>query len=333
MRAMFTPLFGRPADPRPSPRLLRAVRRFRRIAPLLLCCGLPFFFVGGPGFYSARSFVHGWDLGHILYFGLLTLWLSGLKPFHRHSMSPIRRSALLFLLLGATAALIEALQFTTHGRVPSLRDLLYSLLGVTLVLVFQDFSQRRAVLIVSRGLVLLLLAAALLPLGRALRDELRAWRQFPVLAEFEDQGELSRWYHVNQLRLEDRIVRSGKHAARVQLSTAKISGVILLHLPHDWRGYRRLCFSVYNPLSLPLEINFRLDDQQHRRRHGSFHDRYNTRFSLRPGWNDLVVSLDEAARAPRGRRMDMAHIAGFALFVVEHPTAIALYLDRVRLEK
>jgi len=47
--------------------------------PLLI--GLPFFFYGGPGYHSARSFQAAWNLGHILYFALVTGWIScGFQP-------------------------------------------------------------------------------------------------------------------------------------------------------------------------------------------------------------------------------------------------------------
>jgi hypothetical protein len=30
------------------------------------------FFIGGPGYHSARSYQHFWDLGHIFFFAILT---------------------------------------------------------------------------------------------------------------------------------------------------------------------------------------------------------------------------------------------------------------------
>jgi len=40
-----------------------------------------FFFYGGPGYHSARSFQAAWNLGHILYFALVTGWIScGFQP-------------------------------------------------------------------------------------------------------------------------------------------------------------------------------------------------------------------------------------------------------------
>lgn len=307
----------------------------RRSIPVLLVIGLPFFFVGGPGFYSARSSVHLWDLGHILYFGLFTLWLTGLASDWQTALSRGRRLALLVLLPFVAGLIIECLQFAVNGRRPGMDDLFRNTLGILLVLVFQCWplqeSRQRLCLGVLRAASLVLLCCALWPLFRSVRDEDRAWREFPVLADFESKGELSRWYHANQLRQEKSIVRHGSCSARVQLSTARISGVTLLHFPHDWHGYRWLRFSVYNPLNGPLELNCRLDDSRHRRTHGPYSDRFNTQLVLRPGWNDLAIDLEEAEKAPKGRRMDMSHIAGFSLFVVQQKAPLALFLDHVRL--
>ena len=314
-----------------------AVRRIIACWPILLLIGLPFFFVGGPGFHSARSFAHLWNLGHILYFALFTLWLLRLAPLRPTQLTAGYRLAILFftpLLIGAA---IEYLQYLSNGRSPSLGDVLRNQLGVCLALLFQNWSQyrgslQRLLLLLLRGLALVLVCVALFPLLTALWDEHQARRQFPLLAGFESSYELSRWLYSRQLQQESQIVRHGHKAARVQLSTAKYSGIALFHFPKDWRGYRQLHFSVYNPLQVPLELNCRIHDTTHKRRYGPYEDRFNTQFSLRPGWNDLSVSLQQVAAAPKGRAMDMANIAGFGLFVVEQKEAIAIFLDHVYLE-
>ena len=102
----------------------------RRSIPVLLVNGLPFFFMGGPGFYSARSWVHLWDLGHILYFGLFTLWLTGLAPDWQTALSRGRRLALLVLLPFVAGLIIECLQFAVNGRRPGMDDLFRNTLGI-----------------------------------------------------------------------------------------------------------------------------------------------------------------------------------------------------------
>ncbi len=319
-------------------KLLRLiVRIILRYWPLLLLIGLPFFFFGGPGFYSARSMVHLWDQGHILFFALFTLWLQRLTPLRQTEKTPAKYFAILFFLPLLTGFAIECLQFFVNGRSPSIADMLRNQLGVVIALALQTRPQYRAkahrlLLFLFRGLVFSLFVAALTPLITALWDEHQARRQFPLLADFESPSELSRWFYWKQLRLEHQIVRHGRASARLQLSTAKYSGIALLHFPRNWQGYHWLRFSLYNPLETPFVINCRLDDTAHRQRHGPYEDRFNTQFSLKPGWNDLSVSLQQVAAAPKGRFMNMGNIKGFGLFVIEQKEAIALYLDHVYLE-
>ncbi len=313
------------------------IRSISSYWPLLLLIGLPFFFFGGPGFYSARSIVHLWDLGHILFFALFTLWLQRLLRLWQTKIALSKDLAILFFLPFLVGFVIECLQFMVSGRSPSIADMLRNQLGVMIALVFQHWPQCRArsqrfALVLLRGLALMLFIVALLPLLTAVWDEQQARRQFPLLADFESPYELSRWFYWKQLRLENQIVRHGRSSARVQLSTAKYSGIALFNFPRDWRGYHWLHFSVYNPLATKLEINCRLDDTTHRQRHGPYEDRFNTQFLLKPGWNDLSVSLQQAAAAPKGRAMNMSSIKGFGLFVVQQKEAIAIYLDHVYLE-
>lgn len=319
-----------------KPRALKPLHRLTACWPALLLLGLPFFFVGGPGFHSPRSFARAWDFGHVLYFGLFTLWL-GKSRFARR-FRPVPRLLLLLALPFLTGYLIEWLQFLANGRSPTFDDMIRNLLGAAFALCFLlrpgfQAGFRKTLFTLARGLVLLCFLAALHPTIAALWDEFQARRQFPVLAGFESRYELSRWYHPGQLKLERQVVRHGAGAALVRLSTAKYSGVTLHHFPHDWRGYRFLRFSAYNPLAEPLELHCRLDDESHRRAPGRpYADRFNARFDLQPGWNDLEISLEEAEAAPKGRRMDMANIVGFGLFVVEQKEPIAIRLDDVRLE-
>lgn len=314
---------------------MNPIRRLIATLPILLVICLPFFFVGGPGFHSPRSFARVWDLGHIPYFCLFTLWLGALPSVRR--LRPALRLSVLIALPFLTGYLFEWLQFLVNRRGPDAGDMFRNLLGSMLALCFLESrrfhgERRRTAIIAARGLALLILAVALYPTATALWDEFRARRQFPLLAGFESRFELSRWYYAGQLRPDKHIVRHGKRSARVQLSTAKYSGVTLHHFPHDWRGYKTLRFSAHNPLPGPLELNCRLDDALHRSRRGPYADRFNARFTLRPGWNDLAVSLEEAAVAPKDRSLDMSRIIGFGLFVVEQKQAIAIHLDNVHLE-
>jgi hypothetical protein len=90
---------------------------------------------------------------------------------------------------------------------------------------------------------------------------------------------------------------------------------------------------VYNPQAAPLELNCRIHDALHKEHGNGFHDRFNQQFDLQPGWNDLAVFLEKVEQSPRGRRMDMEHVEGFGLFVMQQQAPLEIVLDHVTLSK
>ncbi len=302
------------------------------VGGILLAC-TPLFFWGGPGYYSSRSFQAAWDLGHILFFLLVTFCLNDIRK-EKEAGSEIVYFLAVFLFVFCTGLLIETLQMLGSNRSPGLDDMLRNQLGCLAAFAFSNrsalFAHQPARRLFRGGVVALLIVAAW-PLSRALIDEFLAARQFPVLADFETPFERFRWVNIDQLQVENEEVRHGRRSVRVQLSTNKYSGVALFHFPGDWRGYRTLHWSVFNPQDNPLPINCRIHDVHHKQNAMEFSDRFNQQFLLDSGWNDLVVPLEKVRAAPKGREMDMARIEGFGLFVIQQPRAQAIYLDYVYL--
>jgi len=309
---------------------------YRTLLGASLLIGTPFFFWGGPGYYSSRSFQAAWDLGHILFFFLFALWFHDRFKKNKVAVSPLTFFASTFLLVLLAGSLVELLQMFGTNRSPDMMDVLRNQLGCLTAFVFfirpWVFGQQWKLRLL-RGGVLILLALAIWPLSRSLIDEYLAVRQFPVLADFETPFERFRWNNIRQLQEETEIVRHGHKAVRVQLSTNKYSGIALFYFPRDWRGYQALYCSVYNPQAAPLLLNSRIHDVHHKEHDMEFTDRFNQQFTLEQGWNDLVISLEKVKAAPKGREMDMAHIEGFGLFVIQQPRSQVLYLDHVYLDK
>ncbi|MDD2465716.1 MAG: VanZ family protein [Desulfobulbus sp.] len=303
----------------------------------LLLCGFPFFFYGGPGYHSTRSFQALWDLGHILFFAIATVWLFRLlrKRIGRWAFPRL----LLFFFVGILifGVVVECLQMSTGGRSPDIMDVLRNQLGCLIAFAWYIRPDRldRALAIhrFFRSAVLFLLLLAALPLARALIDEHLAAQQFPVLADFETPFEQTRWVNDRQMHKETTLVRHGKTAMRVQLSTAKYSGIALFHFPGNWQGYYSLHCSVYNTQSTTLPLNLRINDLEHKQHGSEFADRFNKTFPLQPGWNELVVDLNQVRNAPKGRKMDMAHIEGFGIFVVQQAKPIEIIIDHVFLAR
>jgi len=309
---------------------------YRSFLGAILLAGSPLFFWGGPGYYAPRSFHAAWDLGHILFFLLFSLWLHDRLREKKRTGSPFSSFLFIFLLVFFVGSGVELLQMLGTSRSPDIEDVLRNQLGCLMAFAFcirPPFVGRPWLLRLLRGGVLALLVVAAWPLSRSLIDEYLAARQFPVLADFETPFEPYRWNNVRQLQAETAIVRHGRKAVRVQLSTNKFSGVALFHFPRDWRGYQTLRWSVYNPQAAPLILSCRIHDVQHKKHNLEFHDRFNQQFTLEPGWNDLAVSLEKVKAAPRGRAMVMEQIEGFGLFVTGQSQPRVVYLDYVYLDK
>jgi hypothetical protein len=90
---------------------------------------------------------------------------------------------------------------------------------------------------------------------------------------------------------------------------------------------------LYNPSAEPLWITCRIHGLAHETGNMAYSDRFNRRFPLQQGWNDLRIELAEVAYAPKTRRMDMAQIVNLGLFTVTVQKSRTLYLDDVRLTR
>jgi len=300
----------------------------------LLLIGFPFFFLGGPGYRASRFFKEAWNLGHILFFFLITWLIIRYAPFVRSWARSWRMFLLFFCSVLVVGIGIELLQGVFSGRSLDPWDVCRNQLGcLTAFAVSGSLPLAHKGQSFFRVIVVSLLLLAVWPLYPALSDERRAHKQFPLLADFETPYEQTRWKNVHQLQRQQKFVRHGRYALRVQLSTATYSGTSLFYFPHDWRNYRTLHFSVLNPEDGMLALHCRMHDALHKEHGLLYTDRFHKRFELQPGWNDLSVSLQEVRIAPATRLMDMAQIEGFGLFVVRQQRAHVLYLDYIYLSR
>lgn len=290
-----------------------------------------FLFWGGPGADSPRSVGHGWDLGHVVLFGVGTAAAlrSRFAPRGRFG----RQAAWVALVTLALGVAIEVGQggFDRSGQAGDVgRDLVGSLVA----LAFFAPARRSLGTAARWGLRLAAVGAVLgsaAPLAVALVDEALARHRFPVLADLETPFELGRWTGDAGLRLSGDVARGGGRALRVDLTTARYSGAFLTHFPRDWRGYGSLRLSLYNPGPEPLTLVLRLHDAAHPGRGYAYDDRFNQACRFPPGWTDLEVPLAAVAAAPRGRTLDLGRVQSLGLFAVGLAAPRRVYLDEVRL--
>ena len=299
-----------------------------RGVPLLLILGAPFFFFGGPGVHGSRSFVALWDLGHVLFFFLASLWLFQYLKFRFPSRSFFYEFIMVFFIVLILGVSIEGLQMCSDGRLADVNDILRNQLGCLLTCVFL-YPQKGYGKNVFRILMFIVASTFLIPLIRAVTDEYIAWRQFPVLSDFETVFEIDRWKDEEKLVVSKGFARHGEYSLQVQLTTDKYSGVSLTYFKRNWQGFENLFFSVYNPDDKVLEFVCRIHDLAH---NNNFNDRFNRRFLLEKGWNDLVVSLHDIEKSPENRLLDLGEIEAIGFFVVEQKRERLVYIDSVYLE-
>lgn len=306
--------------------------RYLLIAFGLMLLGLTF--MPALSIDTPRSIQHSWNLGHIF---LFAVWVLILHPYlNRFCESTGKRIIVLLAITACLGLLIEIGQ-TWTSRSFSIIDLVFNFGGTLLalsILVWRgQLGLRRRWRNMIYGLTAAMVAVALNPVFLSLLDELHMKQEFPLLADFESPLEHSRWYeYTAAINVTSEL--GDNRTLRVELDTVKYSGFAMIFFPRDWRDYDQLRFEVFNPGTQALALVLRIHDGRHYRTGGgNFHDRFNNDLRIAPGWNSLVVNLNDVAKAPRDRAMDMDDIRSIWLFSVDLPSPRRVYLDDLRLAK
>ncbi|WLE96809.1 MAG: carbohydrate binding domain-containing protein [Candidatus Electrothrix communis] len=298
----------------------------------LLLIGAPFFFIGGQNL-ELRSLEALWNLGHVLFFSLAT-WLGCLVFQYYRPESPILTSRIyIFLSVLILGTGIEGLQKNIVGRhALDIGDIFRNQLGclIMLALVSSRMGQRKkSTVCLYQLFAVLLTSVALYPLSKAAIDELTALNQFPLLSDFETPFEVDRWEGNALLSIHKGVFRHGQHSLQVRLLTDTYSGASLASFPGNWQGFDSLFFSIYS-CDDNLKLTCRIHDAKHNHKYS---DRFNKRFILKKGWNDLMISLDDIEKAPVGRLMNMAKIKRIMFFSSRQKREHTIYIDHIYLKK
>ncbi len=296
-----------------------------------LLCGSILFFLSGPDYNSPRAFSAFWNLGHIIYFSLLSYALSKWDRLTRYRL--IHQWLFVLSVTLVSGTLIELVQYHIPHRTADPTDVIRDLTGSFLFLSFSSaYSGGLGKLkIILRTVAIMLLLIQLRPLTTSLLDKTIAWRQFPLLSGFETPFELDRWQGSTRMTIKHIPAIATGNIMQIALSSAHYSGVELRYFPGDWRKYKTLELNVYNPQAQPLPITCRIHDLQHAQGVQQYSDRYNHRFLLRRGWNKIKIDLNDVASAPRHRKMDLGQIRSLGIFVSSQPQPRIIFLDNIKL--
>jgi len=254
--------------------------------------------------------------------------LTGASGAQRLDLLPTRRvlltcigMVLLMILLGAVTEIVQGVL----GGDAEVGDLVSDGVGAlgagSLVIYLHLSTLKGSGARTGRRLSLLLGALLLLywvtPILECAHAYWARFAQFPVLAQFRSPADLYfATTNVNDVRFlpgtrgTDGAVSSG--GLRMVLDSGSWPGITLFEPSPDWRGYRVLALDLTNAGSSALPLWVRIDDRPY---NGTFEDRFTTEFVLLPHERKTVrIRLEDIARSPRKRRMDMAHLAQLLLF-------------------
>jgi VanZ family protein len=262
-------------------------------------------------------------LGHPIVFGscallILYLWW---PPGDRQGRSGQTDYALAFAITLALGALTEIAQLFTH-RDASVADVLRDGLGAATALSGHWLFSSRVGRLRTQGIRLL--AGVICASGLAVASAPMAWclaayanrdLRFPVLWQLNSVLDL---YFLNAPTCTYGSAPHWKVFARpaslcVPLPSTKRAPGLALEEPYpDWQGRSVLTIDVGNPTPSPLRLTVRVHDRNHNQEP---EDRFNRSFLIAGSTRQvIVIPLEEIAAAPRGRRMDLQHIAHIGIF-------------------
>jgi VanZ family protein len=285
---------------------------------------------------DAKFWGHIFDVGHIP----LWAWLAAalLYALPRRVQPFARRSAAAFALAVVAAVAVELLQ-PQFGRSASIGDVVNDVIGAGLALTGLA-AWRRSGSRWWRGGHLLAVATGF---GIALWPAYEEWRgirwrqmNFPVVGNFEHEDELKLWLpqgggrgRPTQILLTRARAVQGERSLRVVGAAGDWAGVSFAAGRQDWRNYRALHFSAFNPRE-PFTLFVRVDD--HRASPQSA-GRFEGGFTLAPGWNHVRVPIADVERGTRNRPLNLRAIRRVAFFTGDAEPQRFWFLDNVYLER
>ncbi|MBW4934001.1 VanZ family protein [Marinobacter sp. F4206] len=312
----------------PTPENAPDGQRLRVLAFLGVLALAPLLFIGDPDWLPGPLNQSVWNLGHIALFGSLTLvvrpwrWLQGWRLW-------LVATATMLL----TGALIEAAQ-SKLGREADWHDILRNLIGVWLILAWYPLvapDARRSVPIIGLAIACTLFVIVELgSTGIVAARQFELSHQLPKLYNFDHEDPTPFW--LGDLKPSPDPARDHGRSLRIELDTGRYSGASLINLPADWRQYKRLTITLYNPDQSPLPLTLRINDLEHEHGDNAHSDRYNTSFTLAPGVNTYTLALEAVKNAPRNRTLDMSRIHRLTVFAMRLPEPRTIYLLDLRLD-
>lgn len=288
-------------------------------------------FIGGPDYYASRSLKEIWNIGHILLFGLFSFYV--VKFWSKFRKKNIQSQIIILISITTIVSiLIEFTQYFFASGTPDPSDVRRNFVGTALGFLLTYSFNNKKLLFFLRTLIVLITILEFIPVSLVFADEFRASSIFPILSDFESELELSRWSGDMPFVQSKTEVLHGESSLKFTFGTSKYSGVSLNYFPSNWIKYKYLKYNIYYSDIDTLYFTCRIHDEKHRKSIQAYSDRFNRRYFLVKGWNEISISLTDVKNAPKNRIMDMANIRGLGIFTIQLSEPREVYMDYFRLE-
>nr|WP_225314873.1 succinyl-CoA synthetase subunit beta [Marinobacter confluentis] len=296
-----------------------------------LICLFPLFFIGGPGWSGGPLIISAWNLGHPLFFALLTL---AVRPWRFYSGWKLwLYGTAAVLLLGAGIELLQSLD----TRDPDTGDMFRNLTGFWAVLALRplaSFQQSgRLQVRLLRLFAAAMLAIDLITVSRVALQQVQVSQWLPNLYDFRQANPGEFWRGNVTTNTDGSCGPLPDNALHIGLTTRRYSGASLDNLPSDWRGYQALEILLWNPQDYSIPLTLRINDMTHEQNSNVYQDRFNRTLDIAPGINRIEQSLAEVAVAPSGRKMEMNDVRRLMFFTSNLNQPARLCLGTLRLRK
>jgi VanZ family protein len=292
-----------------------------------------FLFIGGEAQQQHRLIKDTWDSGHLILFALLSYGYFNLtSQTSRSTLYKILFTTIFSLVIGTAIEVIQIFFHREFSRSDIINDVLGGYIGL-LALIALNKQQTLKLKTTAVILALLCFAVGFRDMERHLLDELNMHQQFPVLADFETELEMSRWENnLTALKRSQEFVKTGEHSLKVSYLPGRYPNISLEHFKNNWSGYKTLSYSIYNPSHETRSFEIKVYDQKNINRSRSYNDRFNHKITIASGWNTFDIPLNDIISAPKNRSMNIQKIKGFSLFTDRLEQPVTIYIDNIHLE-
>ncbi len=236
---------------------------------------------------------------------------------------------ILMLSLGVAIEVVQSLLQREASVDDILRDFYGVSAGLGLALLVRQKNVRNKTLALVFSLGFLFSGVG--PLIQLSWHYMQRDKAFPMLTEFGERWSSSfvRFNSAELMGPGEPERDENTRFYRLRFDADQYPGVSIIEPEENWLSYRNLHLRVYSENESDIVLVMRVHDDSHTQ---EYDDRFNKRYVIRPGLNEIVVRLSDVRTAPVDREMDLMNIAGVEFFLVDVKTSLFLEVSNIFLE-